>query len=104
MLIPCPVCGLRDAGEFTNGGDASIVRPAFDDGDEAAWAAAIYDRANPRGGHKEYWHHVDGCRHWLIVARDTQTHADFSARLAGPWAEHQSDKAGDMPGDKVGAD
>ena len=27
MLIPCPVCGLRDHGEFTYGGDATIVRP-----------------------------------------------------------------------------
>ncbi len=104
MLIPCPVCGLRDAGEFTTGGDASIVRPAFDDGDEAAWAAAIYDRANPRGGHEEYWHHEHGCRHWLIVARDTQTHAVSGARLTGAWADHQSDKVGDKASDKVEAD
>jgi len=95
MLIPCPVCGLRDSGEFTTGGDASIVRPAFDDTDEAAWAAAVYDRANPRGLHEEYWHHAHGCRHWLVISRDTQTHVVSGARLAGAWAKDQSDKASD---------
>jgi len=100
MLIPCPVCGLRDSGEFTTGGDASIVRPAFDNTDEATWAAAVYDRANPLGAHEEYWHHVHGCRHWLIVSRDTQTHVIFGACLAGAWAGNQDDK----PSDSAGAD
>ena len=104
MLIPCPVCGLRDSGEFTTGGDASIVRPAFDDVDEAAWAAAVYDRANPLGPHEEYWHHVHGCRHWLIVARDTQSHAVSGARLAGAWAGYQGNAPGDKPNDKAEAD
>ena len=49
MLIPCPVCGLRDHGEFTYGGDATIVRPAIADADPARWAAYVYDRENPRG-------------------------------------------------------
>ena len=49
MLIPCPVCGLRDQSEFTYGGDAHVVRPALDDGHAEHWAAYVYDRTNPRG-------------------------------------------------------
>jgi sarcosine oxidase subunit delta len=86
MLIPCPVCGLRDQSEFTYGGDATIVRPSLDNDHVEHWAAYVYDRSNPRGRHREYWHHVHGCRSWLSVTRDTETHDVASARLIGPWA------------------
>jgi sarcosine oxidase subunit delta len=87
MLIPCPVCGLRDHGEFTYFGDASVERPAISDADPTHWAPYVYDRENPRGPHQEYWHHVHGCRHWMVVTRDTETHDVSTARLIGPWAE-----------------
>ena len=90
MLIPCPVCGLRDHGEFTYGGDATVARPAISDPDPERWAAYVYDRGNPRGDHQEYWHHVHGCRQWMVVLRDTQTHAVSSAALVGPWAVQDS--------------
>ncbi len=86
MLIPCPVCGLRDHGEFTYGGDATIVRPDISEPDQAVWAAYVYDRENPRGPHREYWQHVHGCRMWMAVGRDTQTHDVSWAELVGPWA------------------
>jgi len=86
MLIPCPVCGLRDHGEFTYGGDATIVRPDIADGDRERWAAYVYDRGNPRGHHQEYWHHVHGCRQWMVVDRDTESHDVSGAKLVGPWA------------------
>lgn len=86
MLIPCPVCGPRDHGEFTYGGDATIVRPDLADADPARWAAYVYDRANPRGPHLEYWQHVHGCRAFMTVARDTQTHDVGVAELIGPFA------------------
>lgn len=86
MLIPCPVCGERDHGEFTYGGDAAIERPDIADRNEARWAAYVYDRANPRGAHSEYWHHVHGCRLWMVVSRDTQTHQVGEVRLVGAWA------------------
>ena len=89
MLIPCPICGLRDQSEFTYGGDATIVRPAFADANAASWAEYVYDRTNPRGPHTEYWHHVHGCRSWLIVSRNTETHDVSGARMIGPWAERQ---------------
>ena len=52
----------------------------------ARWADYVYDRRNPRGPHQEYWHHVHGCRTWMIVERNTETHDVSGARLIGPWA------------------
>jgi heterotetrameric sarcosine oxidase delta subunit len=86
MLIPCPVCGLRDHGEFLYGGDATVVRPAISDPDPAHWSAYVYDRDNPRGPHREYWQHVHGCRSMLLVKRNTDTHDVSGAELVGPWA------------------
>jgi heterotetrameric sarcosine oxidase delta subunit len=86
MLIPCPVCGLRDHEEFTYGGDATVVRPDIADADPAHWAAYVYDRENPRGNHREYWHHVHGCRAWMIAERNTETHDVGRVELVGPWA------------------
>jgi sarcosine oxidase subunit delta len=91
MLIPCPVCGPRDHEEFTYGGDATVARPDITKRDTASWAEYVYDRSNPRGSHQEYWHHVHGCRQWMVVTRDTQAHDVSGARLIGPWAEPEPD-------------
>ena len=75
MLIPCPVCGLRDHGEFTYGGDATVVRPDVADArSPRAGPPTSTTARNPRGPHTEYWHHVHGCRSWMIVERNTETH------------------------------
>jgi heterotetrameric sarcosine oxidase delta subunit len=61
--------------EFSYGGDAINQRP--DDSpetSEARWVDYVYGRDNRRGPHLEYWHHVNGCRQWLKVKRDTMTH------------------------------
>jgi sarcosine oxidase subunit delta len=73
-LISCPHCGVRPKEEFTIRGDASLTRPAADAGADA-WYDYVYLRDNPRGRHKEYWHHSSGCRRCLVVERDTVTHA-----------------------------
>ena len=73
LRIQCPFCGERDHSEFTYGGDAAIAYPPLDAPMEA-WIDAVYVRANPRGPHRERWHHSDGCRLWLVVERDTLTH------------------------------
>ena len=83
MRIDCPWCGARPLHEFTYGGDAGTKRPEADqDNDLSAWMDHVYLRANPAGPHKEYWHHVSGCRSWLIVTRDTTTHLIESVALA----------------------
>lgn len=82
IRINCPVCGVRDETEFTYGADATVVRPAMDETDRSAWVDYIFTRDNPRGPHKEYWHHVQGCRQWLVLARNTLTHEVGECHLA----------------------
>jgi sarcosine oxidase subunit delta len=76
-LISCPHCGSRSKEEFSIRGDASLTRPAPDAGSET-WYDYVYLRNNPKGRHSEYWHHSSGCRRWLVVERDTVTHAVYS--------------------------
>ncbi|NMM45344.1 sarcosine oxidase subunit delta [Rhodospirillaceae bacterium KN72] len=77
----CPHCGLRDANEFTYGGDATIAWPDLG-ASEQEWFDAVYQRENPRGPHREYWHHAGGCRQWVVVDRDTLTHEIHGCRAA----------------------
>jgi heterotetrameric sarcosine oxidase delta subunit len=74
MRIPCPHCGDRASEEFSYLGAADPLRPPQDATAEA-WHAYVYLRDNPAGELRELWHHVHGCRRWLIVTRDTRTHA-----------------------------
>jgi heterotetrameric sarcosine oxidase delta subunit len=83
MLIPCPFCGPREHSEFAYGGDATIRRPREPEPAWGpAWQAYVYERANPRGPHQEYWQHILGCRQWLVVTRDTATHEVLGSTLA----------------------
>jgi methylglutamate dehydrogenase subunit B len=72
MLIPCPHCGTRPVEEFTFLGDAKPLRPTSTNMDE--WHDYVYLRDNPRGLYDEFVHHSGGCRSWLVVTRNTQTH------------------------------
>lgn len=83
LRIPCPFCGPRDQTEFTYEGDASVVYPPLDASTEA-WFEAVYLRENPRGPVRELWHHLHGCRAFLVVERDTLTHAIGTVTLAHP--------------------
>lgn len=85
MRIPCPYCGSRDAAEFSYLGDASVRRPdssVAGDSLDAAMHVYVYIRQNPAGLLKEYWYHGAGCHRWLVVTRDTTTHAISSAAYA----------------------
>lgn len=81
MQINCPFCGSREAHEFAYLGDATPKRP-----DPAAPDAAeqfydyVYLRENPAGPFKELWYHTAGCHSWLVVTRDTRTHAISDVR------------------------
>ncbi|PTQ12729.1 sarcosine oxidase subunit delta [Sphingomonas oleivorans] len=81
MRVKCPYCGDRDVHEFVYRGDAAPVRPAADAG-EAAFADYVYLRDNPAGPIAEHWYHAQGCRNWLVVERDTRSHAIAAVRLA----------------------
>jgi heterotetrameric sarcosine oxidase delta subunit len=82
IRLNCPVCGTRDENEFTYGGDATVTRPAMDEARTGPWLDYVFMRDNPRGAHREYWHHVQGCRQWLVVERDTLTHVVGTCSLA----------------------
>ncbi|UQR61559.1 sarcosine oxidase subunit delta [Bradyrhizobium sp. C-145] len=75
MRIACPHCGLRDVQEFVYLGDARPQRPDGLAATEAAMFEYVYLRDNPRGLLEELWYHGVGCRAWLVVRRDTLTHA-----------------------------
>jgi sarcosine oxidase subunit delta len=74
IRIDCPFCGPRDEVEFAYRGEAGLHRP---DGEvkPEAMLDFVHKRCNPRGWHRELWHHVGGCRQVLEVERDTLTHA-----------------------------
>ena len=84
MIINHPLLGPRDAAEFTILGDASLLkRPDWqaDDADDAFYRY-LYLRDNPAGLHHELWFHEQGDRSWLVVTRDTVTHAVMDVALA----------------------
>ena len=87
IRINCPFCGDRDHSEFTYGGDATIEYPDLSASVDA-WHDAVFLRDNKCGMQSETWHHVHGCRMWLIVERDTMSHKITRVRPAhGGWAE-----------------
>jgi heterotetrameric sarcosine oxidase delta subunit len=76
MRIPCPYCGPRGHEEFASYGDAAAVRPdPLRPDAEAAFCEYVYLRDNPAGVHHELWYHAQGCEAWLVLERDTRTHA-----------------------------
>lgn len=73
IIIDCPWCGRREEVEFAYRGDATVSRPAAQDGEDAFFDYT-YRRSNPRGWHVEWWYHAAGCRQFLKVVRHTMTH------------------------------
>jgi heterotetrameric sarcosine oxidase delta subunit len=84
MIIPHPLLGPRDAAEFVYLGDASLIdRPDWRAEDAAAaFHDYAYLRDNPAGPHRELWYHEQGDRAWLVVTRDTVTHAITAVEFA----------------------
>jgi heterotetrameric sarcosine oxidase delta subunit len=83
LRIECPWCGVRNEDEFSYGGDATLERPSDDDSIEA-WSRFVHTRKNPAGKHTEHWQHVNGCRAWIVVERNTLTHEIYSTAPASP--------------------
>ncbi|MEM9854943.1 MAG: sarcosine oxidase subunit delta [Pseudomonadota bacterium] len=82
MIIPCPICGERDAREFSYKGHVSFLdRPAPEAGDEA-WDAYLHTRENIAGIVDELWCHEAGCGAWIVVRRNTITHEIIGSWLA----------------------
>ncbi len=39
--------------------------------DLKSWYEHVFLFDNPKGAHREFWQHVQGCRQWLVLERDT---------------------------------
>lgn len=74
FIIECPYCGERDQSEFTNGGEAHIVRPLWhDDMSDEEWADFVFLRKNEKGVIAERWVHSAGCGKWFNGLRNSAT-------------------------------
>ncbi len=81
MRVACPFCGERDRREFTVQGDETSPRRPQRDAGAEAWHAYVHLRDNPAGRLREMWYH-DPCGAWVVVERDTVTHAVHGTALA----------------------
>jgi len=90
MRLTCPICGERDRREFYYVGDAvAIDRPAAN-ADAAVWDDYVHNRVNPAGVTRDLWYHESGCAAWIVVTRNTLTHAVLETELASAVKEGQS--------------
>jgi len=80
MRLPCPICGERDRSEFYYRG-AAVDRPEPQAGVEV-WDDYLHLRDNPAGEVRELWFHESGCSAWIVVVRNTVSHAILGAVLA----------------------
>jgi heterotetrameric sarcosine oxidase delta subunit len=82
ILLECPNCGPRNAGEFRYGGEVQ-ARPSSERSDQERWPAYLYLRRNPRGYLREWWFHRAGCGRWFIAERHTKSHEVRATYLWG---------------------
>ena len=74
LVISCPYCGLRDQIEFSNGGEAHVIRPKNPDQiSDDEWSEYVFIRSNPKGIFYERWVHSHGCKKWFYAVRNTAT-------------------------------
>jgi sarcosine oxidase subunit delta len=73
FLVPCPVCGARDVGEFAFGGE-ELDRPSTTPSLREL-TSYLYFRENVAGLQREWWYHRLGCETWFVAERDTRTNA-----------------------------
>ena len=71
-----------------------VTRPTTNDpASMEQWFDYVYLRDNPRGRFDEYAHHSGGCRAWLVVSRNTETHEVYRRRDGARLCEAQGSKA-----------
>jgi sarcosine oxidase subunit delta len=77
--LVCPFCGPRELHEFefrktaASAGGTPVER--------------VYLRVDHPDLSIEHWHHVRGCRAWLVIERNPSTDAICRVRLLGGDAE-----------------
>jgi sarcosine oxidase, subunit delta len=79
--IDCPNCGLREALEFSYGGETTDrAGPGSTDRELTAY---LFFRENVNGWQTEWWLHRDGCRAWFLAERHTTTNEVRRTYLPG---------------------
>lgn len=81
MRIPCPLCGPRDRREFYYYGTTDYLDRPTEQGSLDDLDNHLFLRDNPAGQTRDLWYHETGCTSWLIVTRNTVTHAISGAEL-----------------------
>ena len=73
LILTCPNCGARNAGEFRFGGEYNPrpSDPVQVDDDE--WVGYLYLRDNVAAVQREWWYHGVGCGRWFLAERHTRT-------------------------------
>ena len=82
MRLTCPLCGDRDLREYAYKGHETYLHRPDGGAPIEAWDDHLHLRDNPAGPTRDLWQHVHGCAAWLLVERDTTTHAIASVTLA----------------------
>ncbi len=82
MRLNCPLCGERDIREFSYRGAATGLERPEPDAGEGPWDDFVHLRENPAGETHDLWYHESGCTSWLVVTRNTVTHAVLGSELA----------------------
>lgn len=82
MRITCPICGERDRREFYYRGAAVAADRPDPGADAGVWDDFMHLRDNPAGVTRDLWYHEAGCGAWLVVTRDTVSHAVLGSELA----------------------
>ncbi len=82
MRLNCPLCGERDIREFSYRGAAVALDRPVPDAGVSAWDDYVHLRENPAGETRDLWYHESGCAAWLVVTRNTLSHAVLNCELA----------------------
>jgi methylglutamate dehydrogenase subunit B len=81
MRLTCPLCGPRDRREFYYYGSEDYLDRPAEGAPPEAWDAYLHLRDNPAGVTRDLWYHEAGCASWLLVTRDTVSHAVHEVAL-----------------------
>ena len=81
MRLTCPLCGPRDRREFYYSGTEDYLNRPPEGAPIEAWDDMLHLRTNPAGVAKDLWYHETGCGSWLLVTRNTVTHAVLATEL-----------------------
>lgn len=85
LLIHCPYCNDdRPELEFSNAGEAHVVRPTnMEDMSDAEFEAMFFIRHNPKGVNLERWRHALGCGRFFNAIRNTVSDKFLKVYKAG---------------------